>query len=279
MIQAGNLSVGGLAGVSGNSVRFGGVGMSARFNLGTNTTSGTWYYSMIVRLADITGLSSSGVFWAGFNNSSGTQSTTPTSVGTRLIAKSVSGGFQLGLDKSSGSPANFTFYPTVFTPNDTIFVVGSYTFNTGTTSDDLSQTWINPPASSFGQASVPPPDLTSTNGGDLSQLASFVLFNRISTEPPLIYADELRVGASWASVTPPAESAVLPILSIAQSASNSVLSWTTNAPGFILETSPAVTDPNSWTNVASFVFVNGSNYVVTNSTGIGPAYYRLRLPQ
>jgi hypothetical protein len=55
-IQAGNLAVGSLSGPQGNSVRFGNNGMSARLNLGTNTASGTWYYSFIVRLLDITGL-------------------------------------------------------------------------------------------------------------------------------------------------------------------------------------------------------------------------------
>ena len=90
--------------------------MSARFNPGTNTASGTWFFSFIVRLADISTLNSSGVFWAGFNNSSGTQTTTPTSVGTRVVTRSATGGFNLGLDKSSGSPASFVFSPAVFTP-------------------------------------------------------------------------------------------------------------------------------------------------------------------
>ena len=154
-IQAGNLPVAGLAGAAGNSVQFGGFtsgGTSARFNLGTNATSGTWYYSMAFRLTDISTLNSGGVFWAGFNNSAGAQAGVPTAVVTRLVTRSATGGFNVGLDKSSGTTGSFVFSPELFTTNDTIFVVGSYTFNTGTTSDDLSQMWINPAASSFGLA-------------------------------------------------------------------------------------------------------------------------------
>src|SRR5262249_30098827 len=132
-IQAGNLAAGALAGPSGNSVKFGSNGMSARFNLRTNVTSGTWYFSMIVRLTDISTLNSSGVFWAGFNNSAGTQTTTPTAVSTRVVTRSAAGGFNIGLDKSSGTAPNFVFVAPVFTTNDTLFIVGSYTFNSAAT--------------------------------------------------------------------------------------------------------------------------------------------------
>jgi hypothetical protein len=137
--------------------------------------------------------------------------------------------------------------------------------------------WINPPASTFGLASAPPPMLSTNAGGDISQIASFVLCNRNANEPAVVYADEIRVGTSWASVTPPAESDVIPMLGISESASNSVLSWTTNAPGFLLETSSAVVN-GVWTNVASFVYTSGGHYVVTNANA-GPTYYRLRKPQ
>jgi len=278
-IQAGSLAVGGLAGVSGNCAKFGGNGMSARFNVGTSTASGTWYYSFITRLGDISTLNANGVFWAGFNNSSGTQSNNPTSVGTRVVTPLATGGFNIGLDKSSGNANSFLFSPTVFTTNDTIFIVASYTFNAALTNDDVSQMWINPPASTFGLANPPPPTLATNAGGDLSQIASFVLCNRNANEPAVVFADEVRVGASWASVTPPAESAVIPTLGISQSPANSVLSWTTNAPGFLLETSGTVVVPNSWTSVPGFVYIIGSNYVVTNATTSGPTYYRLRKPE
>ena len=278
-IQSGSLAIGGLAGVSGNCAKFGGNGMSARFNIGSATTSGTLYFSFITRLADISTLNGSGVFWAGFNNSSGTTAGNPSLVATRVVTRGTNGGFNIGLDKNTGTATNFLFVTNVFSSNDTIFVVGSYTFNTGATNDDVSQMWINPPASAFGQANPPPANLTNAAGGDISQIASFVLCNRSANEPAVGYVDEIRVGTSWASVTPPAESAVTPTLSIAQSPSTSVLSWTTNAPGFLLEQNNSVVNPNSWSSVPGFVYIVGGNYTVTNSTSAGPTYYRLRQPQ
>ena len=278
-IQAGNLAGGGLAGLSGNSVKFGGNGMSARFNLRTNVTTGTWYYSFLVRLADISTLNASGVFWAGFNNSAGTQATTPTIVGTRVVTRSTAGGFNIGLDKSSGAAANFVFVPPAFTTNDTLFIVASYTFNSGATNDDVSQMWVNPPPSSFGLASAPSADLTNSAGGDISAIASFVLFNRNANEPAGVIADELRIGPSWASVTPPAEPPVVPTLSIAHIGPTNVLSWTTNAPGYLLESAQALGSTSFWSSVSDLVFVGSDQFLVTNTSPAGATFYRLRLPQ
>ncbi|HSU54024.1 MAG TPA: immunoglobulin domain-containing protein, partial [Candidatus Dormibacteraeota bacterium] len=224
-VQAGNLNVGGLAGPIGNSVKLGGNGISARFNPGTNTSAGTWYFSFAFRLTDISTLNSGGVFWSGFNNVAGTQLTTPNSVVTRLLTRSATGGYNIGLDKSSGNANGFVFSPTVFTTNDTVFLVGSYTFNSGTTSDDVSQLWINPDPSTFGLAVAPSATLTNMNTNDIAQIASFVLFNRSANEPAGIIVDELRLGSSWASVTPPAEAPVPPTLNINRSGNASVLSW------------------------------------------------------
>ena len=279
IISAGNLVVGGLAGPSGNSVKFGGSGMSARFNLGTNSAAGTWYYSVIIRLTDVSTLNSSGVFWFGFNNSAGTQTTTPNVVGTRIVTRSAIGGYNIGLDKSSGTAVNFVFVPGVFTTNDTLFVAGSYTFNSAATNDDVSQLWVNPPPSSFGLATSPPANLTNSAGGDISQIASVVLFNRNNNEPAGIIADELRVGPTWASVTPPAEAQLVPALGIARYGLTNVLSWTTNAPGYLLESALTISPPVTWSPVVGPVYVGVDQFFVTNLTGLGPSFFRLRMPQ
>ena len=279
LVEAGNLSVPGLDGPSGNNVKFGGNGTSARFNPGTNVSAGTWFFSLIVKLTDISTLNSGGVFWAGFNNSAGPQATTPTTVDTRVVTRSATGGFNIGLDKSSGAPAFFAFAPNVFTTDGTIFLVGSYTFNSALTNDDVCELWVNPPASTFGSASAPPATLTNSAGGDITpSIASFVLFNRNAAEPAGIIADELRLGPSWASVTPPAQVPVAPALNISRSGNTSVLSWTTNAPGFVLEAAEALADSNLWAGVGSPVYIIGDQFVVTNTTASGNNFYRLRKP-
>ena len=83
-------------------------------------------------------------------------------------------------------------------------VVGSYTFNTATTSDDVSQLWVNPSSADFAAAVAPTPTLSSTAGNDitLNQIASFVLFDRNANEPKSGLIDDVRIGTTWADVTP-----------------------------------------------------------------------------
>jgi hypothetical protein len=169
----------------------------------------------------------------------------------------------------------------VFTTNDSVFIVGSYTFNSATTNDDVCQMWINPDPSTFGLAAAPAPTLTSIATNDIPSavIASFVLFNRNANEPAGIIADEIRVGPSWASVTPRAESPNIPSLSVSRSANTTVLMWPTNAPGFVLESSAALANPASWTGVIGPIYTVGDQYTVTNVTASGMTFYRLRAPQ
>jgi hypothetical protein len=205
-ITAGNLSITGLLPSQGNSVQLGGVGNVARLGFaqaGFPIASGTVYYSFAMQVRDLTGINtSSGAFWAGLNNSLGTQGTAPSQVGTRVITKAATGGFNLGTSKNSSTATDFAFSPTLFTTSDVIFLVGSYTCNTSSTTDDVSRMWINPDSSTFGAALEPGATLTASTGFDinLSQLASFLLFDRAGT--PGVVVDELRIGLDWASVTP-----------------------------------------------------------------------------
>ena len=206
-IAAGNLSISGLAPSQGNSMQLGGIGNVARLGFtpaGSPYGSGaTVYYSFAMHLRDLTGINTStGAWWAGLNNSLGTQAAAPTQVGTRVMTRAATGGFNLGTSKNSSATADLVFSPTLFTTSDVIFVVGSYTCNTGSTTDDVSRMWINPDSSTFGALTEPGATLTATTGADinLSQLASFIVADRAGT--PGVVMDELRIGLSWAAVTP-----------------------------------------------------------------------------
>jgi len=277
MIISNSLSIAGLAAASGNSVLFGNMGTSARFNIGTTINSGTVYYSFIFKITDTNNMNTSGVFWAGLNNSVGFQTNTPTSVGTRVLTRVTAGGYNIGLDKSSGTASNFVFVSNTFTQQQVVFVVGSYQFNPAATNDDVSQLWINPDPSTFGNASPPSASLTNSPGTDISQVASFVLFDRNASEPAGIVADEIRVGTNWASVTPPGPAqTVIPTIKIALANKNVVLSWTTNAPGFTLETTPALTNPVVWAAITNSFPTVADQFVYTNPASAGNSYFRLR---
>ena len=50
----------------------------------------------MMKLTDITGLNTTGVFWAGFNNSSLAQGTLPSVVAARVYARAAAAEFQPG---------------------------------------------------------------------------------------------------------------------------------------------------------------------------------------
>ena len=106
-------------------------------------------------MTDVTGLSTDGIFVSGFNNSVGTQTGQPSVIGTRLYVRAVSGGFNLGVSKNSSTSTDWVWDPRIFTTNQTLFIVGSYTLNHGSSFDDVSKLWINPAPNSFGAAIEP----------------------------------------------------------------------------------------------------------------------------
>lgn len=203
---AGNLTIPGLLAPLGNSIKLAGIGKSARFSFtpGTAITNGTLYYSYALKPTSLGTLDTNGLWVAGFNNSTGTQTTQPTVIGTRLYLRSATGGFNIGTSKNSSTSTDWVWSPTVFTNNQTIFIVGSYTFTTvGNTTDDIAKMWINPATNTFGAGSPPTPTLTATSGPDITsdQIASFVYTQRSANEPTMI-ADGLRLDKTWAGVTP-----------------------------------------------------------------------------
>jgi hypothetical protein len=195
-----------------------------------------------------------------------------------LLTRSSGAGYNIGLDKSSGNANGFVWAPNTFTVSDTIFVVGAYAFNSLSSTDDVSQLWINPDPTTFGDSVAPPATLTDTATNDINQVASLVLFDRSANEPAGILADEIRLGTSWASVTPPSPPVVAPPLNILLVNNSAVLWWTTNSPGFILESAPILSASNFWSTLSSSPPIVGSQYVVTNSLTPSNTFYRLRHP-
>ena len=279
-----NLSVSGLFTPSGTAIQFGAVdGPSARFNLISNVTSGTLYYSFALKVTSIGALGSGGGYFAGFNNSRGSQANTPTVLGTRIVARSTGlGTYNLGMSKNTNNAPEWVWATNVFTTNQTIFLVGSYTFNTNSSSDDVSILWINPGPATFAATSPPPGTIVVSNGWDINskQIASFVFLQRglnNTAQPETTIADELRIGPTWASVTPVAQP--IPILDVTPAGRNVVLSWPANAAGFVLETSPAIDANSLWTPASGELFFAANRFSVTNNAGAGTAFYRLHRGQ
>jgi hypothetical protein len=280
---AGNLTVVGLPASSGNSIRFGGLGKSARFSFapGMAVTSGTLFYSFILKVLDTTGLSSSGIFFAGFNNTMGTQTSQPSVVATRLYIRSAGSGFNLGVAKNSSTATDWVWDSRVFTNSQVIFVVGSYTFNSGSASDDVSTLWLNPSTLSFGSGNAPAASATATTGPDIGSglLASFVFFQRETTEPGAMIADELRIGPTWASVTPPPPPIVTTLTSPKLLGNGAFQFAYTNSSG-INGSVYASTTLTNWAAIGAATQISSGLYQFTDTTATNypRRFYQLRSP-
>ena len=283
-VVSGSLVVPGLASSHAASMQFGAVdGPSARFNFLANVTNRTVYFSFPCKVSSLGALTTNGGWVAGFNNSRGAQGNTPTVLGTRILMRSTpSGEFNIGVAKNTTSPANFVWNTTDFALNQTIFLVGSYTLNPVSSSDDVSLLWINPNLSQFGAVDPPTPTLVASSGSDVTanQVASFVFLQQganNTNQPGAMLVDELRIGPNWASVTP--KSISQPVLTASRLGDKLILSWPTNAIGFLLEASPALLSTSVWTNVLSPVTTVEFSFTTTNDVLPVGVFYRLSRAQ
>lgn len=189
-VVTGNLSVTGLQASTGNSAYLPGGNHQEAVLPFTSTTTGSIYFSLALNVtAQPTGAS----YILGF-------STGNTSFGATIFTQASGAGYQIGFsNRSSGSTV--TYDSTVYALNATVFLVGRYDFVSGT-GNDTSALWINPSSATFGAGAAPTATLTSSGGTDMTAISQFLL--RGASGSPISTVDELRVGTTWASVTPAA---------------------------------------------------------------------------
>ena len=210
LIVATNLSYAGLPPPSGNCIQIPPtVGVMGRLTLGFTTTTGSVYFSFLLKVTDLSAIDTSGTqnnFFAGFGDTTGNQNATLLRAATRIYTKRSGTGFNLGVARNSNTSSQWVFDTTQRNTNDTLFVVGSYNYDNHT-----ANLWINPLSSTFRAASAPSPTITATQGSDLNAngVRAFVLGCR-TNGPPGCLVDELRAGSTWAFVTGGLEIAIPP---------------------------------------------------------------------
>ena len=268
-LEAGNLDVSGLENAIGNRLTWGNASMSLRLPLNTNLTGGSIYFSFAMRVDSLGASFTTDGTLAGFTTGTG------TSFGTKVnIRPNGSGGFNLGTSKGGGTTFG-DWALNDFNAGQTIFVVGRYTFNGASSTDDVSALWLNPDAATFGAAAPPLatiPDI-GNGGTDLTQIDRvFFRCGGSSSSPAKLVTDELRVGYSWAAVTTP----LRPTLSIARNGNAVTLLWPTNSPAFELEEAIAL-PAMSWSTVSTSVGTSGTNHTASVPIAPGTAlFFRLR---
>jgi hypothetical protein len=212
-VVAGSLSApAGLPASTGNTSSFGGDGRTDRISMGLgNITSGSVFYSLLLNVSNLTGTAAGGATVFGFNNTVQTAlnhdtAGQPTAIAGRLIIRPLASDptnrYEIGIHKSAGTTGQFVFAPGDFGLSDTIFLVGRYTYNTGGTTDDTFDLWVNPAGSTFGDDSLmPAPTITETAGTDTGTIATLLLRQTTAIVPATMQIDELRADTAWHRVT------------------------------------------------------------------------------
>lgn len=189
IIATGNLSYSGLKTSAGNMATFAGLGTDPYISFNT-VNSGTVYASFIFNLpgTEIANGNVNGGYFAIFGNS-------PSTYNARLWVKSSNSTPDYLIGVSEGGTAT-NFITTALNSNAVNFVIMGYDFST-----NKIKVWLNPDAASLGGTTIPAPTLTE-DIANVADIKTFILRQDSDTETPQINVDELRIGTTWAQVTP-----------------------------------------------------------------------------
>lgn len=161
------------------------------------TGSNDVFYSFLVRLDDVPGTN-----FASLTRVEGGVSSPINALGIFVRANSGDAGkFDIGIHKRANSSAAVTD-PSLqgLLEGTPYFIVARYRVESVTTNDDAMDIWINP--GDLGAAVPPTPTFSSIVGSD-----NATAWHTFVIDPPngnaAGYFDELRVGTTWAAVTPP----------------------------------------------------------------------------
>ncbi len=198
-ITAGSLTApSGLAASTGNKFTLDGNDnndYTLSFAATGSSTGATLYYSFLFKVDDLTGLTSDSNNRTVFSLGTGSKS-----AGTFSIAldEDNSSAYNVGLDGSNKGIATASRDSVEYSTADTLFVVVEYIPKGGHPGD--ARMWVNPDSASFGGAAPLTPTLTDA-GGYLTDATALYLDTQYS-HPAIWSVDEVRVGTSYASVTP-----------------------------------------------------------------------------
>ena len=190
LITSGSLSYAGLASSIANKVSFDGAGIDAA-KLFTQQTSGTVYYSFLLNVTALGSLNTTGSYFTGFTEGTG------TTFGSTIWLRSDGSGYDIGINPRT-TAANTIWTAGTTSINTALLIIISYQMVAGTT-NDIVKLWINPTSGS----SEPVATLSATNTlTDLANVNRILIRQDATTTTPFVEMDELKIGTTWADVTP-----------------------------------------------------------------------------
>jgi hypothetical protein len=167
-----------------------------------NLTTGAMYASFLLNYIDngvgITGYSQNRVM---FNLATGATDETNGSFGAIYSSVWLTPDYRIAIDKNEQLGGTISSPSPVIATNVPHLIVVRYKVNTG--GNDEMDLWIDPMP--FGNnGSIPPPTLITTNGPNMTNFNACILNSRKlpNYTATAFYVDEIRLGDTWAQVTP-----------------------------------------------------------------------------
>ncbi|HVM59823.1 MAG TPA: immunoglobulin domain-containing protein [Verrucomicrobiae bacterium] len=250
-----------LSGITGKGLQYNGGTFKKRAASFTAQTTGTVYVSFLLSIQTAPSTAKAFVY---LHNS--TSATSSPELGIFL------NGNNIGIGKGVSSPAVSTALSA-----GTHLIVASYTFQSGA---DLVALWVDP-TSLGNNSSVPSATISTTAGSDGSSLSTIFL-NHAAAQT--VYLDELRVGTSWADVTPTSTAPVVsgpPVITQAfMDPTGFVVSGTNGTPSgtyYVITSANMAATVSNWFCIATNQFDSLGNFACTNP--VSPAdmvrFYRI----
>ena len=271
-LTAGSLSYPGLPASIGNSVTNGGAGLGVRRLFGASINSGTLFFSALFRINDL-GVGA----WNGGSAQVGAFTATDnTSFRLAVMVKLNSPtGYVIGVQKNGPSA---TFDGTEYHAGDTVLLVGKYDFGAAPNNVSL---WINPASGTFGAPTEPASGFVSSNTGTDGFVIDRFNFrqNTAASVPAAMQWDELRVGTTWASVTPLPITGPTLLTNVKKLANGSFQFAYTNNSGPV-GTIYASSNLTQWTPIGTATNVAPGLYQFTDpsATNLPRRFYQWRTP-
>jgi hypothetical protein len=197
-VTSGDLSYAGLPDLGGNQLQltWGPPSSAGSITNGyANVTSGTLYYSFLL---DMTTLPSASSYLTSMNPGTSTPNGSTDALAFYFGTVTGGGGVRFGL-RGGGASTAFTPSTSLYSANNIYFVVLGYDFNGGVALNNLSL-YVNPTPGD----SMPSPTLTLTPNTVAAGIDN-IGFKIQSSPSGVFLVDDLRVGTTWADVTPAPE--------------------------------------------------------------------------
>lgn len=204
-----------------------------------------------------------------------------SSAGIEVVVSSTG---QVGIQKK-GSGTTFVSGTPVATQG-THLVVMRYAFQSG--SDEVA-VWVDPASVSYGVNPAPTAGAfaaTTGGGSDMSSAITFFMIESAAVTGPVFWIDEVRIGTTWAEVTPPTGTVApspMPVITQALLSPQGMILRGTNGPAssaYQVLTSSSLTMPlSNWPSIAAHSFDVAGNFDSTNpvTPGSSQQFYRLQV--